>query len=652
LQQSLPAANAADVETRATFGARTRNVYSILRPFLCPKDDVYAHLDMVQVVWTILLDDQDLWIDHRQLVGLVMEMMQSNTDYVPSGTQMETWKVWRYLRQEYVKACLAHHERTTLRPPSDDGDSSATAVWCSDPGCNACWRVSNEQQMDPDVFRAMLIEPFIRTAERGRRMSEIFGKRLDTVEDYIEELDGHDRDPELYSPFYDIPPRPCEAEVDHWRYCEVREKNYYSRRRAWRLMETELIVPKVSYMTPDLQVPTHFLFYLLACDPRVCESDRLGIMAGLRGTTAMQRLSPVPNPTRGCASTAFGEGCRQMHQYAQSVVRPAMNSADYDLVAALRQKQRAESADKQQCSTPVSLRRSQSENCRIAEAYTLGDFSQWCSDGFPAHDARTMIRSAFPVQMLIQVAVSVEALSNLPYDHDLQRAAALQCHSEHARYGENMLRSHLSFSTMRQLYDPVELVMVAAFASRQPLGYRARHAPLPECINNLTCPEVASPACRIPPSQVQYVYDTDCMPLWLSPITTVENYNNCGHGQHSDMLTDNVVNGSFFDRASQVPLPFSLAKAYVVHESINHPVQLLDGATLDTMRRMHELEPGVKFQGQFHRHNFTVSSRKRAADGELQRVLKRLQQVDGGAPMEVEDHFSDAPAAEPTSFVL
>lgn len=551
------------------FSGRVRSMYHMMRPFLCPSDRVFADCRMLREVWKSLVLRFELWVDHPELVCLMLEIIDTNVNTtINRNAMVETWKVWLYRRVRMVRECMSKHGVTHLTRPLDCIESN----WvCGDRDCR-CEMLASSYKISAEDFDKMPRSSYWNCKRYSRRLSRAVDRHLCSLDQELEAaddlLDNDQFDDSLVPPTCNIPPRPDPDAVDGWLDCEFRVKNTHSRSMV-APRTNEVMLPETLLSVPDLMVPVPYLFYLFAADPRVPSHFRTGIMAGLRSNNVMPHLRPLPCPTHSNAPALFASGCEVMKQYAEK-----------------------------QMNVSFSANRTRRES-----HFTVVDYGRWISAGCPEHQPATFMGSGFPVNMLVHMAVALEAMSNVPYDYNVQRAMERdRPPGANAVYCGSTMRATLTNDMVLSMYDGQKLMgIVSSMNRRIPIGYRTKlvQEPVPALTaahyrtvetvrvflnsdSRMLVETLSSIGGNVALYETQLLFDIDVVPAMASPVFVADSCNGLERRTLGSMVrTDNYASSLFFDRTTKHPLPFSGSNGYMITEVMNHPPMYMNRSVLE-----------------------------------------------------------------------
>lgn len=569
-QELLDIASQKESPPNMVFSGRVRSMYHMMRPFLCPSDRVFADCRMLREVWKLLVLRFELWVDHPELVCLMLEIIDTNVNTsINRNVVVETWKVWLYRRVRMVRECMSKHGMRQLTRPLDriEGD------WvCGERDCH-CEMLASSYKISAEDYDKMPRKSYWNCKRYSRRLSLAVDRQLCSIDQELQAaedlMDNDQFDDSLVPPTCNIPQRPDPNEVDGWLDCEFRVKNMHSRSLV-APRTNEVMLPETLLSVPDLMVPIPYLFYLFAADPRVPSHFRTGIMAGLRSNSVMPHLRPLPCPSHSNAPALFASGCEVMKQYADK-----------------------------QMTMNFSANRARRES-----RFTVADYGRWISAGCPEHQPATFMSSGFPVNMLVHMAVALEAMSNVPYDYNVQRAMACERPPQGADavYCGSTMRATITNDMVLSMYDGQKLMEIVSSMNRRiPIGYRTK-------LIQEALPTLATPSCRTVETvrvflnsdsrmlveslstiggnvalyETQLLFDIDVVPAMASPVFVTDNCNGLERRTLGSMVrTDNYASSLFFDRTTKHPLPFSGSNGYMLTEVMNHPPMYINKPVLD-----------------------------------------------------------------------
>ena len=340
----------------------TTPFYAGMLAFLAPRAvRVTVTYALMEDVWYTLLQDTTLWIEHRHLATLLIELLCAERDYVYQERRrgLPTWLVWRRMRARYIRWSTDRHVAEGAVAPHTDRYSWVREFEEDDPGthgsdereaggvrrrvrvrtrkvardscqCRRCGEVSCKKPLPTRLhvidgvwggdgedggMDLSTDEGFWRCVDEAhgpiesyQETSRVRGMRAAPV------LQPH----QLYDPLCSLPPRPDCADDDAWTNVNFRVRFRRSATSLRRFGDDEkLVMPTRSKLLPDLRTPLHFLFYLLAADPRTPTHVQTRIFRDVLAVPSRQLLQPVAISPLGCQAAQHREAHEVLGRWCQ-----------------------------------------------------------------------------------------------------------------------------------------------------------------------------------------------------------------------------------------------------------------------------------------------------------------------------------------------
>jgi hypothetical protein len=470
------------------------NILAMLAPY---KIRVRVAHRTLQRIWSELLYNRELWLQHHLLAGVMIELMQpprireyasKNSHFIP------TWHVWRLMRTAYIRwrkeqqkyKCPASRGRFVHRAQSLSGvpneirqtrtfemsdqiDSTgalrqklvyrkAISNWCL---CQSCSRVSCAREIPQWITDRIDCEIPVQGfwkmdnifQDEHRLMDYIHGKVYVPLDQYLDgpavktgvypsQTCGTDGVFwSVYDPLCPVPPFPDNEEARSlWReYSPIPSGHLRNRNGRFSFGDPEYLhMPSCSTLYPDLD-PPHLLLYLFACDPRISDEFRAEIFMAVQAVEGLikQNIRPSPPANDGELESIalFQESVDQANRW---IVDEAQSwnesSAKIDLTDV-------------QFSTPK-----------------MKEILRWMGGGLqPLSLSQSFRENIIPLNGIVALVFMTESLLQLPYHwNETEDVVKNLLHCRYAEHKEGTFDATLSRATMTvealmSMYDPTAI---------------------------------------------------------------------------------------------------------------------------------------------------------------------------------------------------
>lgn len=514
--------------------------YSNMLAFIAPyASRITVEHDVLTLCWTLLLSKECLWVRHRLLATLLIELMDARSLMHYRSKQhgdCPTWLVWRAMRMRYANLCVNRQHKP--RAAAVTATATATATRAQRPGprqhwvretmdtgatqspqhtdrhihvdnvlpspckCTVCLNLSHTRA-PPAALDAHHTSGFWRLPIAEH--IDAFWDDMDhnyyvppasygQVTDMAKQVDDYNH---VYHPLAVVPPYPADVdELRQWMEDHRPRVSFSRSKNALRRFgnDEHLVLPTRSRLLPTLYMPMHYLLYALACDGDVDADSGRRIFVGVRGDMWQQETRP-PRPPNGADNMvvftrSYAAARQWMHRAAAQVPRGCPP-------------------------IPQSPLQQRKKHWRV----------QWlCREQLRALRADEFAQERYVgLRPLLTTMMGLEALRHLPYYED-ETPQQVRLFGRSARgrrmrdyYGPGMTRATMDVASVSTMIDWTHVSRALSntwYAGEQ--LHHDHHMLFPALFE---APTVRGDPDDVAPVHAEAVAMKDVMPVWDSPWT-------------------------------------------------------------------------------------------------------------------------------------